>query len=237
MNPCAPVTRALDIVVPIRNEVDSIDEFHARVERLGLADALIFVDNASTDGTLERLAACPRVRVIRHATDEGWGASMRDGIAASDGELIVIIDADLEYPPEAIPRLLEALREHPVVYCSRFRGARPPDMPLFRRLGNAWLSRLYNVLFHQHVTDFATGMKGLRRGALPLERLRRKGFEHGAEIAALVALSGHRIEEIAVEYAPRRRGRSKMRHFRETMKVVCYLLWYRLRGRVGGTSS
>src|SRR5438093_9856478 len=102
MNPCAPVTRALDIVVPIRNEVDSIDEFHARVERLGLADALIFVDNASTDGTLERLAVCPRVRVIRHATDEGWGASMRDGIAASDGELIVIIDADLEYPPEAI---------------------------------------------------------------------------------------------------------------------------------------
>lgn len=225
--------RPLDIVVPIFNEEACVDEFYARVDRVGYADALIFVDNASTDGTLERLAAYPRARVIRHATNEGWGASVRDGIAASDGELIVIIDADLEYPPEAIPRLLEALERSPVVYCSRFCGPRRPDMPLARRLGNILLSRLYNRVFHQRITDFATGMKGLRRSALPLEQLRQNGFEHGAEIAALIAFSGHQIDEIAVDYAPRRRGRSKMRHIREALKLVCYLLLYRMRGRVG----
>ena len=137
MNPYAPVTRALDIVVPIRNEVDSIDEFHARVERLGLADALIFVDNASTDGTLERLAACPRVRVIRHATDEGWGASMRDGIAASDGELIVIIDADLEYPPEAIPRLTPLVNDPSQTVADKANRA----VERLRRTGGAKASR------------------------------------------------------------------------------------------------
>lgn len=236
------MARAVDIVVPVYNEVGSIDEFYARVERLGLADALIFVDNASTDGTLERLAACPRARVIRHATNEGWGASVRDGIAASDGEAIVLIDADLEYPPEAIPPLLEALQYSPVVYCSRFRGRRPPAMPLLRRAGNALMSTLYNLLFRQHTTDFATGMKGLRRRAVPLERLRQNGFAHGAEIAALIAVCGHHIEEIAVDYTPRQSGRSKMRHLREALKVVMLLVVYWLRAVVlrrplGGTSA
>lgn len=61
----------VDIVVPVLNEAQSVDEFHARVERLGLADSLILVDNGSTDGTLERLASCPHGRVIRHATNLG----------------------------------------------------------------------------------------------------------------------------------------------------------------------
>jgi glycosyltransferase involved in cell wall biosynthesis len=222
--------RPLDIVVPVFNEVGSIDEFYARVDRLGLADALIFVDNASTDGTLAKLAALPRGRVIRHASNEGWGASVRDGIAASDGERIVLIDADLEYPPEAIPRLLDALEHSPAVYCSRFRGPHPPDMPLARRLGNAMMSGFYNLLFGQRTTDFATGMKGVRRGAIPLYRLRQNGWVHGAEIAALIALSGHQIEEIPVEYAPRQRGRSKMSHLSVALSVIIHLLGYRLRG-------
>ena len=222
----------VDIIVPVCNEVGSIDELYARVDRLALADRLIFVDNASTDGTLERLAACAKARVIRHATNEGWGASVRDGIAASDGELIVLVDADLEYPPEEIPRLLAALQQHPVVYCSRFRGPRPPDMPLARRLGNALMSGFFNSLFAQHTTDFATGMKGLRRAAVPLARLRQNGWVHGAEIAALIAFAGHRIEEIAVAYTPRQRGRSKLRPVREALKVIAYLLAYRLRGDI-----
>ncbi|MDX2168168.1 MAG: glycosyltransferase family 2 protein [Deltaproteobacteria bacterium] len=220
----------LSIVVPICNEVDSVDEFFRRVDALGLADCLIFVDNASTDGTLDRLAALPRGRLIRHATNEGWGASVRDGIAASDSRLIVLMDGDLEYPPEVLPALLEALRRHPVVYGSRFRGAAPPDMPLARRLGNALMSRFYNLLYGQRTSDFATGLKGLQRAAAPWQRLRLNGWEHGAEIAVLLAFAGNQIAEIAVDYAPRQRGRSKMRHVREALKVIGYLLWFRLRG-------
>jgi glycosyltransferase involved in cell wall biosynthesis len=223
---------SVDIVVPVLNEAASIDEFIARVERLGLADSLIFVDNGSTDGTLERLAAHRCARVIRHATNEGWGASVRDGIAAGTGDHIVIIDADLEYPPEAIPDLVAALGRSTVVYASRFRGAEPPAMPRLRRFGNVAMSRFYNALFGQRVTDFATGMKAVRRNALPLERLRQNGFEHGAEIAALAALAGCAIDEIAVEYRPREHGRSKMRHVHEAVKVLWYLLVYRVRGRV-----
>src|SRR5262249_1612571 len=99
--------RPPDIVVPVLNEEAGIDEFHDRVARLGYADALLFVDNASTDGTVSRIERRGS-RLIRHARNEGYGASIRDGIAASDGELVVIADADLEYPPEAIPVIVHA---------------------------------------------------------------------------------------------------------------------------------
>ncbi len=223
------MTRPVDIIVPILDEVACVDELIARVDRLGLASALIFVDNGSTDGTLERLAHYPHVRVIRHAVDEGYGASIRDGIAASDGEKIVIIDADLEYPPEAIPALLGGLDRAAAIYASRFLGAAPPAMSRLRRAGNGLVTGLYNRLFGQRITDLYTGLKGLRRAALPLDRLTRSGFEHAAEIAAVIAGAGHHIEEIAVDYAPRRRGRAKMRHLREGGKLVACLLTRRLR--------
>lgn len=222
-------TPSVDIVVPVRNEEASVDAFYERLRALGLSQNLIFVDNASTDATVERIQAYPDVRLIRHAADEGYGASVRDGSVAADKDVVVIIDADLEYPPERIPALLEALREHPVVYCSRFRGPQPPPMPLFRRIGNALASRLYNVLFRQSTTDLYTGMKGFRRSALPMHELQKGGFEHGAEIAAMIALRGHRIWDLPVEYTPRQQGASKMRHLPESLKLVGYVVayWFR----------
>lgn len=222
------MTRALDIVVPVLNEEASIDEFHARLAGLGYADALLFVDNASTDGTVARIERHGS-RVLRHATNEGYGASIRDGIAASDAELVIVIDADLEYPPEAIPALVAALRTDPIVYASRFLGGEAPDMPLLRRAGNRLVSGLFNMLYRQDTTDLYTGMKGMRRTALPLDRLRRNGFEHCVELAALITLSGLRIAEIPITYTPRQRGRSKMRHVPETLKLLAHLVRYWVR--------
>jgi glycosyltransferase involved in cell wall biosynthesis len=234
------MVRGVDVVVPVCNEAENIDEFYARVAGVGLADALIVVDNASTDGTLERLARHPNVRVVRHATNEGYGASLRDGLVASTAERVVIIDADLEYPPEAIPALVAMLDESPVVYGSRFLGTAPPQMPLLRRAGNRLVSRLYNRLFGQQTTDLYTGMKGFRRGVLDFRVLRRTGFEHCVELAALLAVAGHQIAEIPIEYTPRNRGRSKMRHVPETLKLAACIVGYRLgrgalRRRLEGT--
>jgi len=225
MNP-----HSLDIVVPVLNEEASIDEFIARVDRLGYAGSLIFVDNASSDATVERIQRHPRCRLIRHTRNEGYGASVQHGIAAGDAEQVIIIDADLEYPPESIPLVLAALEVHPVVYCSRFLGSHPPEMPAFRRLGNRLMSGLYNALYGQRVTDLYTGMKGFRRDAFPVRALRRDGFEHGAEIAALIAFSGQRIHEVGVDYQPRQKGSSKMRHVPEALKLGFYIAAYRLTG-------
>src|SRR5207302_10076995 len=119
------VPERVDIVVPVYNEQASIDEFYERVAHLGLAHRLLFVDNASTDGTVAAIERHQDVRLVRHRSNEGYGASIRDVIADSEAEYVVVIDADLEYLPEMIPVTLEPLDAHPVVFGSRVRGRTP----------------------------------------------------------------------------------------------------------------
>jgi len=224
--------RAVDIVVPVYNEEACVDAFIDRVTVIGLREALIFVDNASTDRTVERIERHTGMRLLRHDRNAGYGASIRDGIRRSDAAAVVIIDADLEYPPESIPELLAALEQHPVVYGSRFVGQGRADMPWVRRFGNRLISGVFNVLFRQTTTDLYTGMKALRRDALASLRLSRDGFEHVAEMGVDLALAGFRIHDLPVNYVPRSTGVSKMRHLRETTIYAWYIVTSWLRFRV-----
>lgn len=221
-------TNAVDIIVPVFNEEASVDEFYAQVDRLGYADSLVFIDNASTDRTLAKLERLPKGRIIRHATNEGYGSSVKDGIAATCSELIIIMDADLEYPPAVIPRLADELQRHAVVYCSRFLHRRP-DMAVIRRLGNAFVSGLFNLLFRQHTTDLCTGVKAFRRSAFDLAKLRLNGFDAAMEIAVMFSLAGEQIHDIPIDYVPRSRDRSKMRHVPEALRFIRYIVvnWFR----------
>jgi glycosyltransferase involved in cell wall biosynthesis len=228
-------TVAMEIIVPILNEKDTIAEFYSRVARIGFASALIFVDNASSDGTVELLDRLPGARVIRHASNLGYGASIRDGLSATKAARVAIIDADLEYPPEALADLFAALDSHAVVYGTRFLSSAPAAMPFLRRFGNGVVSRVFNFLFHQDTTDFYTGVKALRREAVDRLNLSRNGFEHVVEMGVQLSRAGFRIHEIPVTYVPRTRGASKMRHLPELLKYVWFIARYRLgfdRGRV-----
>lgn len=218
-------------MVPVHNEEAYIDEFIDRVAALGLREALIFVDNASTDRTVQYIERHAGVRLVRHDRNAGYGASIRDGIARSHAAALVIIDADLEYPPEAIPDLLAALRHHPVVYGSRFAGDGRPDIPWVRKYGNGVISGVFNLLFHETTTDLYTGLKALRREVVDSLVLRRDGFDHVSEMGVQLAQAGHHIHEIPVRYAPRTRGVSKMRHVQEAWKSAWYLAasWLRFR--------
>jgi glycosyltransferase involved in cell wall biosynthesis len=186
--------------------------------------SLIFVDNGSTDGTLERLHA-RGVETIRHERNEGYGKSLRDGIAGGKGFAVVTIDADLEYPPESIPALLDALQSNPVVYGSRFRSGRGPIMGAARRLGNRLLTGLFNLICRQHLTDLYTGLKAFRRDALDGYRFQESGFTFVVEFAAHVSRSCI-IAEVPVPYHPRSKGRSKMRHVIEAIRGVRALFRY-----------
>jgi len=205
------------VVVPVFNEEACIDAFVTRVAALGLQGSIIFVDNASSDSTVSRIRQHEGITLICHERNLGYGASIRDGLRASTAPIVLVMDADLEYPPEAIPIVIDALSRHPVVYGSRFAGSAPPRMPWARRVGNAAITATFNLLFSQHLTDLYTGMKGFRRGALQDLALTRDGFDHVVEVAVDLALAGHRIGEVAIAYAPRTAGVSKMRHIRETL--------------------
>jgi glycosyltransferase involved in cell wall biosynthesis len=218
----------LDVVVPVYNEEAAVTELVARLRAAVPGARLILVDNASSDGTVALVAAMPEVHLVRHRENLGYGRSLADGIAAGSGERIVMIDADLEYLPEDIPALDRALAAAPAVWGSRFLrpGARGSAV---WSLGNGLVTRAFNLLFGQGLTDLYTGIRGVRRAALPADGLRSPGFEFVLELAAALARAGVRIVEVPVGYAERRGGRSKMRHVRELLKFAVCLVALRLR--------
>ncbi len=159
----------VDVVVPVFNEAETIPALLERLRSSCPGAALIFVDNGSTDATCDLLEAAPDVTLVRHATNLGYGRSLRDGIAAGGRERVVQIDADLEYRPEDIPAVVTALDDFEAVYGSRFQGRRLPlaGMSATRRFGNRVVTRLFDALFGQDLSDLYTGLRGFRRAALP----------------------------------------------------------------------
>ncbi len=216
----------IDVIVPVYNEEEILPEFHRRLRALDLPLNIVYVDNCSTDNSVGILSSFADVTLIRHERNEGYGASLLDGIAASSNEKIIIIDADCEYPPEAIPRLVDRLDSSDAVYTSRFLDDRNDFMPLTKRLGNKFISRLFNMLYNQQVTDLYTGCKGLRRSRLKGMTLNCKGFEHVLELGVQLAVKNIRIEEIGVEFTPRHTGTAKMQHLTETAKYFYLIFFY-----------
>ena len=218
----------IDVIIPVYNEEEILETFYHRIKSLTLDLNLIFVDNASNDNTPKLLEGFADITVIKHEKNEGYGGSIIDGIEQSDGDIIVIIDADCEFPPESIPDMIEALKEQEVVYGSRFLDQKSVDMPWSRIIGNKFISHLFNFLYRQKTTDLYTGFKAFRRSALDDISLTRKGFEHVLEMGAKLAKKGVTINEIPIKYAPRSTGTAKMKHFTETLKFMYYLIYYRI---------
>jgi glycosyltransferase involved in cell wall biosynthesis len=224
------VSEGTDIVVPVFNEEATVGELAARLRESCPGARLIFVDNASTDGTVSVLRGLSYVQLVRHDRNLGYGRSIIDGIKASDGARVAVIDGDLEYRPEDVPAVLRGLESYHAVYGSRFlaAGERRRPMHWFRLLGNDTVTGFFNLLFAQHLTDVCTGIRAFRRSALPADGVSRDGFEMLLELSAKLLNAGARIGEVPVDYAPRRTGRSKMRHLPEFLKYACLLVAFRL---------
>ena len=220
------IVSKIDVIVPVFNERASVEHFYHRIRAIPLDINLIFVDNASTDGTLSILETFEDIVLIKHARNEGYGASLCDGIKNSSGDIIAIIDADCEYPPEALPRMVRELEHCDVVYASRFLDSDQPKLPFLKKFGNQFISALFNMLFRQNTTDLYTGCKVFRRSVVERFTLERKGFEHVLELGVKIALQGIDITDVHVRYSPRSKDKSKMRHLQETVKYLGLISYY-----------
>ena len=224
----------VDVIVPVYNEEAALPAFHRRLTGLDLPVRPIYIDNGSTDGSLRLLHSFAGAVVIEHATNEGYGASLRDGIRRATAERIVIIDADCEYPPEAIPEMVSRLDQADVVYASRFLEPQQTRMGWLKVFGNWVITRLFNLLFQQQLTDLYTGAKAFRREVVADLPMEQNGFEHVLEVAARLARADCRFAEVHVTFAPRATGVSKMSHLSETIKYMYYLGRYALTLDRGG---
>jgi glycosyltransferase involved in cell wall biosynthesis len=194
----------LSVVIPVYNELTTIDEIVARVVSVPMQIQLIVVDDCSTDGTRERLVDLQREHgftLLLQQRNQGKGAALRRGFAAVSGNIVVIQDADLEYSPEELPMLAELIIDGraDVVYGSRFLG-RHRVFLFTHYLGNRLLTLLTNVLYNTMLTDMETCYKVMRREVLDSMRLTSNGFGIEPEMTAKIFKGGYRVYEVPITY-------------------------------------
>src|SRR5919198_3410381 len=159
----------------------------------------------------------------------GKGAAMRTGMDMARGDIIVTIDADGSMDPRELHRYVELAHEFDLVKGSRFAAdGGTEDMSVVRRLGNAMLLALVNLLYGAHLTDLCYGYCAVRRSALPTLDLRSDGFEIETEMTVRALRSGLRVGEVPSIELPRRYGDSHLRAFTDGWRVLLTLLAIRV---------
>jgi glycosyltransferase involved in cell wall biosynthesis len=229
----------LSVVVPVFNEVRTIDRIIAAVRAVDVDLEIIVVDDASTDGTrgrLEELAQSDtRLRVLFHDHNQGKGAALRTGFAAARGQFLIVQDADLEYDPADFHRLLKPLVEDEadIVYGSRFSQANGQPFSL-HTFGNQVLTWLSNQCTRLQLTDMETCYKMFRREIIQSIEVEEDRFGFEPEITAKIArlrLDGKlvRIREVPISYHGRSAREGKKIGWRDGFRAIWCIFKYNRR--------
>lgn len=226
----------LTIVIPVYNEVTTLEEIVRRVDAVPLPSRkeIILVDDASQDGSrdvAQRLAdRHDNVHVLFHDRNRGKGAALRTGFAAARGDLILIQDADLEYDPDQYPSLLDPiLKGHAdVVYGSRFIGGGPHRVVFYwHSVGNRLLTMLSNMTTNLNLSDMEVCYKVFKREVIEGMTLRENRFGFEVEFTAKVARAGWRVYEVPIAYYGRRYDEGKKITWRDGFRALWCILKYR----------
>lgn len=202
---------ALSVVVPALNEeatiVELIERTRAVLHALKKTFEIVVVDDGSTDRTPALLASLtrqmPELRVITLARNFGQAAALSCGLFAARGDLVLTLDADLQNPPEEIPKLLQRL-DPDVDLVSGLRSRRPE--PWWRYLGSRLVHWIARTLVGRNLRDYGGQFKLYRRGVIEATR---QAWAPGKPFFALAVWLGFRVVEVPVRHEVRRSGRSR----------------------------
>jgi len=221
----------ISVVIPVYNEVHTIEPVIERVLGCGFEVDIIVIDDGSTDGTREYLKQLthPKVRCYFHARNHGKGAAIRLGFAAANNPFVIVQDADLEYDPRDYPRILEPLLDDraDMVYGSRFLGGPHRVLFFWHYFGDRILTLLANALSDLNLTDMETGMKAFRRDRLAALRLNGNRFTFEPEVTCKAARAGWRIYEVPISYSGRTYQQGKKIGWRDALTALAAIIYYR----------
>jgi glycosyltransferase involved in cell wall biosynthesis len=226
------------VIVPAYNEARTIEQVLRRLTELDLDAEILVVDDGSIDETVEIVggleAEIPGLRLIVHERNQGKGAAVRTGINASTGDFVMIQDADLEYDPADIPKLLGPLFDGvaDVVYGTRFRGGETQRAHLFwHYAGNRFLSLLTNILYNTTISDMEVGYKAFDGELIRSIKLVSNDFAFEPEVTAKVLRHKNiRLFEVAISYYGRTYEEGKKITWRDGFSAVAALIRFRFGG-------
>jgi glycosyltransferase involved in cell wall biosynthesis len=224
----------LSVVMPVYNEAVTVAVAVARVRSVPINLELIVVDDASTDGTSTILHALHAEGAIdtllTHRANRGKGAAVRTGIQRATGELIVIQDADLEYDPHELPRMMEPILDGraDAVFGSRFTGSPRRVMYFWHRVGNGALTLLSNMFTNVNLSDMETCYKMAWTELMKSLPLRTDRFGIEPELTARFAQAGARIYEVPISYSGRTYEEGKKIGWKDGVAA----LWHIVRANV-----
>lgn len=215
----------ITVIMPCLNEEQGIEQVLQRMPPF--VDEVIVVDNGSTDRT-SAVATALGAHVIREDA-RGYGRAYKRGFAYATGDIIVTLDGDHSYPPDAISYLLEAFRHLDVDFlnASRFPVRDPEAMSFKHKIGNLILSIAMSILYFRWVSDSQSGMWVFRRSILSQMTLESDGMAFSEEIKIEALKSSTiRFAELSIHYTSRL-GEIKLNPWRDGF----YNLWFLLKKR------
>lgn len=222
----------ISVLIPVFNEEKTLQEIFKRVDQTGLAFEILFIDDGSTDSTpeiLKKLSLHKQVSLIRFEENRGKGAAIRAGIAAANGDVIIIQDADLEYDPREYPNLLKPIEEGiaEVVFGSRFLGGARRPVMFWHMVANKILTLITNLLYDNILSDMETGYKIFIKKAIEDIQFKSNRFDFEPEFTAKVLKKKCRIYEVPISFNPRDYADGKKIGFCDAVVAFWTLIKYR----------
>lgn len=228
---------SISVIITTLNEEAAIEDCLRRVVAVLPAGSEVLVIDGGSDRTGEivrQLASeLPGIRYFKNENDRGKGHAVHVGLGLARGEILLQIDADLQFLPEEMPALLEPLQQNlaDLVLGSRFQQDSrrlPGSTPPLRTFGNWLVSWYATLLFGRRMTDVLAGMKAWRRQVTETVRLTTETCSYDAELPVKAVAAGFRVIDVPITTDARHGGVSAIRVFRDGRRILWDLTCFRL---------
>ena len=223
----------ISVIIPCFNEHKTINTILDKLKNLSNFDKeIIIIDDFSNDGTkeiLQKIENSDEIKTIFNEKNFGKGYCIKKGIEEASGDIIIIQDADLEYDPTDIPKIINPIKngDADVVYGSRFTGSDEKRVLFYwHSLGNKFLTTLSNMFSNLNLTDMECCYKAFKKEIIKSINLKENRFGFEPEVTAKISKKDIKIFEVGIKYFGRKYSEGKKITWVDGFRAIYCIIFY-----------